>query len=76
MGAPSTIESTRPSPSVFGPPFVLKRALRLREPVEGRAKFKGELRDAGADALTLSADGKEWNIPYETIVRGNLIDER
>ena len=53
-----------------------KVSLRLREPVEGRAKFKGELRDAGADALTLSADGKEWNIPYETIVRGNLIDER
>ena len=53
-----------------------KVSLRLREPVEGRAKFKGELRNAGADALTLSADGKEWNIPYETIVRGNLIDER
>ena len=53
-----------------------KVSLRLREPVDGRAKFKGELRDAGADALTLSADGKEWNIPYETIVRGNLIDER
>ena len=51
-------------------------SLRLREPLEGRAKFKGELKDAGAEALTLSVDGTEWEIPYESIVRGNLIDER
>lgn len=51
-------------------------SLRLREPIEGRAKFKGEVTDAGADALTLSVDGTEWEIPYEAIVRGNVIDER
>ena len=53
-----------------------KVSLRLREPVDGRAKFKGELKDADAEVLTLSADGAEWRIPYEAIVRGNLIDER
>jgi ribosome maturation factor RimP len=51
-------------------------SLRTREPVRGRSKFKGDLKDAGADALTLGVDGEEWEIPYETIVRGNLIDER
>src|SRR5438876_9936435 len=35
-------------------------SLRLREPVGGRAKFKGEPKDAGTEALTLSADGTDW----------------
>lgn len=51
-------------------------SLRLREPVAGRAKFKGELKDVGAETLTISVDGADWKIPYESIVRGNLIDER
>jgi ribosome maturation factor RimP len=51
-------------------------SLRTAEPIEGRSKFKGELKDAGADALTLSVDGADVAIPYELIVRGNLIRER
>jgi ribosome maturation factor RimP len=51
-------------------------SLRTREPLGGRSKFKGELKDAGDDALTLGIDGTTIEIPYETIVRGNLIDER
>ena len=51
-------------------------ALRTHEPVEGRSKFKGDLQEAGDDALTLGVDGKAIEIPYEAIVRGNLIDER
>jgi ribosome maturation factor RimP len=51
-------------------------SLRLRQPIDGRTKFKGELKDVAADGLTLSADGADWEIPYESIVRGNLIDER
>src|SRR5438874_12898164 len=51
-------------------------SLRTREPLDGRSKFKGEVRDAGADAVTLSIEDTDWDIPYEAIVRCNLIDER
>jgi ribosome maturation factor RimP len=51
-------------------------SVRTNAPIEGRTKFKGELQDAGADALALSADGETIEIPYDLIVRGNLIDER
>jgi ribosome maturation factor RimP len=53
-----------------------KVSIRLHEPVQGRTKFKGELKDAGADALTLEVGGDTVEIPYDAIVRGNLIDER
>jgi ribosome maturation factor RimP len=53
-----------------------KVALRTAQPVAGRSKFKGEVKDAGTDALTLDVEGAEVDIPYEAIVRGNLIDER
>ena len=49
-------------------------SLRLREPLDGRAKFKGEVLDAGVEALTLRVDGTDRSIPYAGIVRGNLID--
>lgn len=51
-------------------------ALRTAEPLDGRSKFRGEVKDAGTDALTLEVDGADVEIPYEAIVRGNLIDER
>ena len=51
-------------------------SVRVGEPIDGRSKFKGEVKDAGADALTLAVDGTEIQIPYDAIVRGNLIDER
>jgi len=51
-------------------------ALRTAEPVGGRSKFKGEVRQAGSDTLTVSVEGADVDIPYESIVRGNLIDER
>jgi ribosome maturation factor RimP len=51
-------------------------SLRTREPLYGRSKFKGEVKDAGSDALTLSVEGADWDIPYDAIVRCNLIDER
>jgi ribosome maturation factor RimP len=69
------IERPLRKPGHFARVLGHKVSLRLREPVDGRAKFKGELKDADAEVLTLSADGAEWRIPYESIVRGNLIDE-
>jgi ribosome maturation factor RimP len=51
-------------------------ALRTAQPLDGRSKFKGQLKDAGTDALTVTVDGADVDIPYDAIVRGNLIDER
>jgi ribosome maturation factor RimP len=51
-------------------------SLRVSEPVDGRSKFKGEVKDVGADSLTLVVEGTDVHIPYDAIVRGNLIDER
>lgn len=53
-----------------------KVVLRTHEPIAGRAKFKGELKDAGTESLTIAIDGSDVDIPYDSIVRGNLIDER
>ena len=50
-------------------------SLRTAEPVGGRSKFKGTLKGAGASAVTLGVDDADVTIPYDTIVRGNLIDE-
>jgi ribosome maturation factor RimP len=50
-------------------------ALRTAQPLAGRKKFKGELKQANADALQLSVDGADVLIPYDFVVRANLIDE-
>ena len=41
-----------------------------------RRKLRGEVTRAGAEAVTVAADGGEFDIPYGEIVRGNLIEER
>ena len=48
---------------------------RVKLKTEGR-KLRGEVTRAGADAVTVAADGGEVDIPYGEIVRGNLIEER
>jgi ribosome maturation factor RimP len=53
-----------------------KVSLRTAEPVEGRSKFKGTLKDAGTSTVTVGVDDADVKIPYAAIVRGNLIDER
>jgi ribosome maturation factor RimP len=50
-------------------------ALRTAAPIAGRSRFKGELKDAGDDALTLGVDDADVLIPYDAVVRANLIDE-
>ena len=51
-------------------------SLRTRDEVAGRRKFRGEVLAAGDDAVTLAVPSSEpILIPYEAIVRGNLIDE-
>jgi ribosome maturation factor RimP len=70
------IERPLRKPGHFARVLGSKVALRTNVPLNGRSKFKGELKDAGTDAVTLVVDGNEVDIPYEAIVRGNLIDER
>ncbi|MGZ4389391.1 MAG: ribosome maturation factor RimP [Gaiellaceae bacterium] len=53
-----------------------KVALRLDEPIDGRARFRGELVSAGARTFELRSGDDTFEIPYDAIVRGNLIDER
>jgi ribosome maturation factor RimP len=38
-------------------------------------KVRGEVVSAGERAVRIGVEGNEVDIPYETIVRGNLIDE-
>jgi ribosome maturation factor RimP len=70
------IERPVRKPEHFADAVGKKVALRTGEPIAGRSKFKGEVRQAGADTLTMNVDGADVDIPYESIVRGNLIDER
>ena len=51
-------------------------SVRTSEAVDGRNRFRGELTDARDDAITLEAgDAGTVRLPYETVVRANLIDE-
>jgi ribosome maturation factor RimP len=50
--------------------------LRTREELAGRNKFKAEVVAAGPTAVTVTTGGETTlEIPYDSIVRGNLIDE-
>jgi len=51
-------------------------ALRTSNDVEGRKRFKGELVGTTRAGVRVETDGEEYVIPYDTIVRGNLIEER
>jgi len=56
--------------------FVGRRvALRTAAEIAGRKRFKGELIGADEQAVHLAAEPQPVDIPYEQIVRGNLIDE-
>ena len=50
---------------------------RVKLKTAGRAKVRGEVKRADATAVTVGVDGDgdEVAIPYDEIVRGNLIDE-
>jgi ribosome maturation factor RimP len=50
-------------------------SLRTSKDVEGRKRFSGEVDGAGERSVTVTVDGSAMDIPYDAIVRGNLIDE-
>jgi ribosome maturation factor RimP len=57
-------------------PEHFQRALgrRVKLKTEGR-KLRGEVKRADDERVTVAADGGEFDIPYDEIVRGNLIEE-
>jgi ribosome maturation factor RimP len=52
-----------------------KVAVRTAQPVAGRSRFRGELVAANSNTLTVAAEPNPVDIPYDAVVRGNLIDE-
>ena len=51
--------------------------LRTAEEIEGRRRFRGTVTEAGESAVALDvSEVGAVRIPYDAIVRGNLIDER
>jgi ribosome maturation factor RimP len=53
-----------------------KVAIRTENDIHGRKRFRGTVADAKQDEVALEvADHERVTIPYDTIVRGNLVDE-
>ena len=50
-------------------------AIRTAETIGGRKRFRGEVAEAGEREVTVKAGADDVHIPYDAIVRGNLIDE-
>jgi ribosome maturation factor RimP len=50
-------------------------AVRTDVELEGRRRFRGEVVDAGEQEATLAVGDERVAIPYDAIVRGNLIEE-
>jgi ribosome maturation factor RimP len=50
-------------------------AVRTDVEVAGRKRFRGEVVDAREDEATIAVGENRFEIPYEAIVRGNLIEE-
>jgi ribosome maturation factor RimP len=70
------IERPLRKPEHFGRYVGRKVAVRTAKEIEGRKRFRGEVLAADDRLVSLRASGGEAVlIPYEQIVRGNLIDE-
>ena len=69
------IERPLRKPEHFRAAVGRKVALRTAPEVEGRKRFRGEVVDAGEGAVTVKTGDDAVDIPYDAIVRGNLISE-
>ena len=70
------IERPLRKPSHFGRFVGRTVKLRTAAEIEGRKRFRGEVIAADEQAVRVGAEGGDAVlIPYEQIVRGNLIDE-
>ncbi len=52
-----------------------RASVRVAFALDGRKRFRGRINHAGADVVTLGVEDDEVAIPYDAIVRANLIDE-
>jgi ribosome maturation factor RimP len=50
-------------------------ALRTEAEIAGRKRFRGEVLDVGEREVTVVVGDERVQVPYESIVRGNLIEE-
>jgi ribosome maturation factor RimP len=50
-------------------------ALRVAEELGGKTRFRGEVLAAGPRAVSVATGTGEFEIPYESILRANLVDE-
>jgi ribosome maturation factor RimP len=50
-------------------------AVRTAVDVEGRKRFRGEVVDASEREATIAVGDHQFAVPYDVIVRGNLIEE-
>jgi ribosome maturation factor RimP len=51
-------------------------AVRTADEIRGKKRFRGEVVSAGERSLSVAAGEDKVDIPYDSIVRGNLIEER
>ena len=49
-------------------------SVRTAAEIEGRTRFRGTVLDARGNAVLLGVEGGDMEVPYELIVRSNLID--
>ncbi len=48
-------------------------AVKLRAPLEGRRKYKGIIQSVNEDSLCLVVDGKQFQLPGNSIDKANLV---
>jgi ribosome maturation factor RimP len=64
------------TPAHFAGAVGRKVAVKTSSEIEGRKKFRGQVLAAGDETVSVGAEGGDAVlIPYEAIVRGNLIEE-
>ncbi len=74
VSSPGTERPLR-KPAHFQRALGRRVSVRTSHEINGRKRFRGELLAATDDAISLGgAGGEASRIPYEAIVRGNLID--
>ena len=70
------IERPLRTPAHFRNAVGRKVAIRTEQDIDGRKKFRGTVADAEQNVVALEvADHERVTIPYDAIVRGNLVDE-